>query len=47
MNELDLTITFKTQPTDEQLKYAQEFAKGYELANQGAKVLIITPRKPN
>lgn len=46
MNELDLTITFTTYPTDEQLKYTQECAKGYGLANQGAKVLIVIPRPP-
>jgi len=44
MNELNLTITFTTYPTNAQLEKAQDFVKGYQLSNPNAKVTIITPR---
>jgi len=46
MQEATLVITFTETPTELQLEQVKDFAKGYELSNPEAKVLVITPRPP-
>jgi len=44
MQEFDLVITFTTEPTEKQLEMANDFVKGFELANPQMKGTVITPR---